>query len=139
MHFSIHVLNRVTDFIQLDDSTQLAYVDFLIMKLQHQAHEIRNERPLMKSKLELRALKLLAKIYLVSEFQAIHPEGKSLTPPDFHKWYKLNHERMVELKICAPLSDEELVKQSFGKFQLFSKIDAEAKKKYGFFSIVDEN
>ena len=97
--------------------------------MQHQAHEIRNERPLMKSKpcFETR-------IKLFSEFQAIHPEGKSLTPPDFHKWYKLNHERMVELKVCAPLSDDELVKQSFGECQRFPKPLAIKK-----FRILDEN
>ena len=32
------------------------------------------------------------------------------------KWYKLNHERMVELKICPEMSNDQLVKESFGTF-----------------------
>lgn len=36
--------------ITLVDNTALTYVDYLLLLLQNQAHDLRNERPLMKSK-----------------------------------------------------------------------------------------
>lgn len=90
--------------ITLVDNTALTYVDYLLLLLQNQAHDLRNERPLMK------------------KFKEIHPEGKLITPPDFMKWYKLNHERMVELKLCGPMDGDQLVKESFDAWM---KIDVD--------------
>ena len=36
--------------ITMADSTSLTYVDYLLLLLRNHAHELRNERPLMKSK-----------------------------------------------------------------------------------------
>ena len=37
------------------------------------------------------------------------------------KWYKLNHERMVELNLCATMSADRLIEESFGEFMILCK------------------
>ena len=45
--------------ITLMDNSALTYVDYLLLLLQNQAHDLRNERPLMKSQGEVVKFTLL--------------------------------------------------------------------------------
>lgn len=45
--------------ITLMDNSALTYVDYLLLLLQNQAHDLRNERPLMKSQEEVVKFTLL--------------------------------------------------------------------------------